>query len=827
MSERYLCLHGHFYQPPRENPWLGVIETQPSARPYHDWNERITRECYAPMGRSRVLGDGQGIARIMNNYEHMSFNFGPTLIGWLERHSPRTYAWILEGDRASRRRYHGHGNALAQVFNHIIMPLANQRDRLTQIRWGLYDFRRRFGRPAEGLWLAEAAVDQKTMRLMVQEGVRFTVLSPDQAQAVRALTGRKAGEQWVEVTGGRVDPRRPYRVFLDRPGRLYLDVFFYDGPVSRAVAYERLLASGAGFLDRLEGAFGQQADWPRLVNIATDGESYGHHFKFGDMALSWVFDRLEKDGQIKLINYGAFLELFPPQAEARVIENSSWSCAHGVERWRSDCGCHVGGGEGWNQAWRTPLREGLDWLRDMLADLFEARGGRLLKDPWAARDDYISVLSAPGPGTREDFLRRHAVRELDREEKVEVFRLMESQLMSLYMFTSCGWFFDDIAGLEPIQNLKYAARAIELVREWAVRDLEAGLLKFLSQAVPNMKKYKSGAEVYRREVAPSLLGASRTVAHFVLGGLVDEARVGDCAAARLVKPIKTRRLSEAGLTVFFGRAEVVEETTGRTARRSFAALDQGGAALTCRVSREELDPAGLTAEVQAALEEAAAARLLDIFERVLPAGRRFTLDDLIPDTRIRLVRTRAAGFFNRLRAWVLENYAANWEVLSLFRETGEPMPFIEEFLFRTVVGQRLAELLEEGREPGRLDVEALRTLASQAKDWGVVPEEPGLMAMIRDFLLEKFDQVRQDPGAGGLEDLVGFFRLARDYDRRPDLWESQNIYFELRNDQEFLGRLGPEARKTFQALEREMEFLSVTEPLQAGKPRPDTGDGHD
>ena len=407
MTKRYLCIHGHFYQPPRENPWIGIIEGQPTARPFHDWNERITRECYAPNLKSRLLtGDGR-IIRLIDNYRHLSFNFGPTLLSWMEKSAPETYQGILDADKAAREA-RGRGRAMAQVYNHVIMPLADQRDRLTQIRWGLADFAHRFGRPAEGMWLAETAVDAATLEMLAREGVRFTILAPHQAAAVRPLPEKGGGEQpWQKIDGHAVDPRRAYRVFPADDRKLFIDVIFYDGPTSRAIAFERLLSSGENFLARIEQAFGQDNGEARLVTLATDGESYGHHFRFGDMALAWVFDQLERRDDIACVGPAEFLDLHPPTWEARVVNESSWSCAHGVERWRSDCGCNVGNHEGWNQKWRTPLRQGLDWLKARLDAIFEERGGGLLADPWAARDDYVRVLLSSDNETCNDFIARH------------------------------------------------------------------------------------------------------------------------------------------------------------------------------------------------------------------------------------------------------------------------------------------------------------------------------------------------------------------------------------------------------------------------------------
>ncbi|MCL6482072.1 MAG: DUF3536 domain-containing protein, partial [Firmicutes bacterium] len=374
--ERYICIHGHFYQPPRENPWLEAIEQQDSAYPYHDWNERITAECYAPNAASRILDSEGRIVRIVNNYARISFNFGPTLLAWMEQHAQETYRAVLEADRESRERFGGHGSALAQAYNHLIMPLANSRDKRTQIRWGIHDFVHRFGRRPEGMWLPETAVDLETLELMAEQGIRFTILEPGQARRVRPIGGRT----WRDVAGGRIDPTTAYRLRLKSGHSICL--FFYDGPIARAVAFEGLLARGENFANRLVSAFNDSRSWAQLVHIATDGETYGHHHLYGDMALAYALQYLEEHRLARLTNYGQYLELHPPTQEVEIFENTSWSCAHGVERWRSDCGCNTGGHPGWNQAWRAPLREALDWLRDTLAPRYEKHAGALLRDPW-------------------------------------------------------------------------------------------------------------------------------------------------------------------------------------------------------------------------------------------------------------------------------------------------------------------------------------------------------------------------------------------------------------------------------------------------------------
>lgn len=526
--QRYICVHGHFYQPPRENPWLETVELQDSAAPYHDWNERITSECYAPNGASRIVNQQHQIIRIVNNYARMSFNFGPTLLSWLEDFAPRTYRMIQDADRVSAERYSNHGSALAQVYNHIIMPLASERDARTQIRWGIADFAHRFGRQPEGMWLAETAVSRSVLDLLAQERIKFTILAPHQCLRVRriAVEGEEPAA-WSDTSNATVDPSQPYLIKLNN-GRS-IAVFFYDGPASRAIAFEGLLNDGETFGRRLISGFQAErpASEPQIVHVATDGESYGHHHKRGEMALSYALHWIEENKLAQLTNYGEFLEKFPPQWEAEVVDDSSWSCSHGVERWRSDCGCN-GGKAGWNQRWRTPLREALDLLRDRTAPLAEAVAAPLLKDLWAARDAYIHVILDRSADNLDRFFATHATHTLTPQERITVFELLELQRHAQLMYTSCGWFFDDISGIETIQIIAYAGRVLQLAHKLfsnpslfgtAAADLEAEFLKILSLAKSNDPDIADGAEVYRRFVTGGRLDLESVGAHYAISSM--------------------------------------------------------------------------------------------------------------------------------------------------------------------------------------------------------------------------------------------------------------------------------------------------------------------
>jgi alpha-amylase/alpha-mannosidase (GH57 family) len=493
---KFLCIHGHFYQPPRENPWTGAIDPQESALPFHDWNERITSECYAANAEPGAKAvPPEDVAPLPANYSKMSFDFGPTLLSWLEVQAPDVYRAILQADRDSRGRFSGHGSALAQAFNHMILPLANRRDKRTQVIWGIRDFEHRFGRSPEGMWLPETAVDRETLEILAGESIRFTVLSPHQV-----WRWRRAGEpDWRDGSREAVDLRRPYEVRLPKGQRLAL--FFYDGPASHAVAFGELAQGSAALVRRLSDRFSAD-ETDELVSIATDGETYGHHHRGGHRVLAEMLDAIERAGSPRLTNYGEYLASHPPADQVEILENTSWSCAHGLGRWSESCGCVTGEHPKWTQAWRAPLRAALDWLRDRLGELYESRAGALLADPWAARDDSIEIWLDRDPDVRRSFLARHARRSLDPAEQALAVDLLDLQRQAMLMYTSCGWFFDDVGGLEGRQILQYAGRAIEI----AARSLGVSLLEpFLDRvelAQSNVAERGDARRIFERDVLP-------------------------------------------------------------------------------------------------------------------------------------------------------------------------------------------------------------------------------------------------------------------------------------------------------------------------------------
>jgi len=586
---RFVCIHGHFYQPPRENPWLEEVETEDSAYPYHDWNERISDECYAPNAASRILDADKRIIDIVNNYARISFNFGPTLLTWLERHQPEVYSAILEADKDSIQRFSGHGSAIAQVYNHIIMPLASSRDKRTQVLWGIKDFIFRFRRRPEGMWLPETAVDQETLEILADQGIVFTILSPNQASRTRPINDSR----WTDVRTGTIDCSRPYLCRL--PSGRSIVIFFYEETIAQEVAFSRLLENGEGFANRMMDYFSRHHTQSGLVSIASDGETYGHHHRFGDMALAYALHYLESRNLARITIYGEYLSTHPPTHQVEIIENTSWSCPHGIERWRSDCGCCTRGSRIQvtppalspvpdtlpgdrsceiisRQTWRAPLREAMDWLCQNLAVLYGERMNSYVSDPWQARDEYIDIILDRSPATIEAFFSNHAVRALSKEEKVQVLKLLEMQRNSMLMYTSCGWFFEDIAGIESVQVMRYACRAMQLAREVAGVDPEPEFIHILKKAPGSVPEYGKGAQVYNNFVRTAVVDLSRVGFHYAVSSLV----AGSPETIRIrnytLRNEAFEKVESGDLRLALGKVFLHSDTTGEEITLMFAVL---------------------------------------------------------------------------------------------------------------------------------------------------------------------------------------------------------------------------------------------------------------
>ena len=570
--KKYLTIHGHFYQPPRENPWLEEIEIQDSARPFHDWNERVSSECYEPNSVSRIVDDKNRILDIVNNYQNMSFNIGPTLLSWMEKYAPCSYRRIINADKNSIELYGGHGCAIAQVYNHIIMPLANTNDKYTQAIWGIRDFQKRFGRMPEGIWLAETAVDAQTLEVLIDLGIRYTILSPFQAQCVRKMDSENPND-WHDVSWGSIDPSQPYRYYVEGSDKKkFIDLFFYDGAISKSVAFDFLLTDGEKFARRLLDGYSESRQRTQLVNIATDGESYGHHTKFGDMALSYVLGVKAKDLGFEITNYGQYLEMYPPEYEVDIKPVSSWSCSHGVERWKDDCGCNTGAQPGWNQKWRKPLRDALDYLRDELIKLCSAEGAKYYKDFWDARNKYIDVILDRSEESVNKFLKENCISGFKAKDRTKALKLMEIQRFCMLMYTSCGWFFAEISGIETVQIMKYAARAIQLAGAFSNANFEEKFLNILSKAKSNIEEYGNGKNIYERFVKPSVVCIEQIVCHWAISSLYSDLADLDEIYCYKIKKVNYKVVKNGHAELALGRIEVTSKITLEKWDMGFALL---------------------------------------------------------------------------------------------------------------------------------------------------------------------------------------------------------------------------------------------------------------
>jgi alpha-amylase/alpha-mannosidase (GH57 family) len=768
---RYLCIHGHFYQPPRENPWLGVVEVQDSAAPFHDWNERITHECYAPNARARLVNGEGRIINLINNYAWISFNFGPTLLQWMADEAPEALQGIVEADRLSQDRRQGHGNALAQVYNHMIMPLASMRDKETQVRWGIADFRHRFGRDPEGMWLAETAVDVESLEVLAESGIRFTILAPRQAKRWRKL----GDKSWTEIDSG-IDPSRAYLARL--PSGRSINLLFYDGIVSQQVAFERLLDHGERFLARLFQGFDASREHPQLMHIATDGESYGHHHAHGDMALAYVLERLSRDREIRLTNYGEFLELHPPDWEVEIHDNSSWSCVHGVERWRSDCGCRMRGD--WHQKWRAPLRKAMDRLKAELDHLFSTRGRECFPNPWVARDAFINViLHRDDPEALTGFLAKYGHADLDASQATDALRLLEIQQDAMLMFTSCGWFFDEISGLETVQCLNYAARAMVLARQFR-RDLEPAFVETLAEAPSNIARYSNGAGVWNQIVRPTMVDLDRVLAHHAIsliyrsGDEETPKRVYSYDLEVLEQEIRSRGSGHLAV----GRLRARSRRTLTQAESCFVVVHFGGLDFHAVLS-QVMDPDDYQVFKVRLLATYRSDSLADVMNLVGSAfpGSTHRLDDLFRDEQRRIIGIVLADRFEDYQRTFTRLADQDEEVLNRLGQLNYPIPKPLRAAASSYIDQHLEELIarvDGGEETSLANIEHLH---ERGKAWGHQPEAGNFERKLSEALQHTLAGIHPE---ADLAAIAARAELLLDTSvllgLKPDLWQAQNAY---------------------------------------------------
>jgi alpha-amylase/alpha-mannosidase (GH57 family) len=790
MTNRFICIHGHFYQPPRENPWLEDVEVEDSAAPYHDWNERVTAECYAPNAVARILDGGGQIIELVSNYAKMSFNFGPTLMSWLERHRSEVYKQILEADRITGSQ-NGHGNAIAQCYNHAIMPLASERQKLTQVRWGIADFRHRFGRDPEGLWLAETAVDLPSLQVLADHGIRFTILAPHQAEAVRA-----PGEDWHDVSNRSIDPTRAY--FCRLANGRHINLFFYDEPVSRDLSFEGLLRSGDRFAERLAGSFNGRRDHAQLVSVATDGETFGHHFKFGEMALAYAMRRIEREGLGRMTTYAEFLALYPPTHEVKICQNTSWSCSHGVERWRSDCGCNSGNTD-YHQRWRAPLRQSLDWLRAKLDIVFEHEGSSLLADPWAAFDDYIGVILDRSLKSRGAFLEKHARHDLSKLEQVNTWRLLEMQRHAELMYTSCGWFFDDISNIETVKNIEYAARSIQLAREAAGVDLEAQFVAHLATATGSQPHLADGAAVYETLVRPSIANLEKGLAHYGISSLVEEYAPEQRIFSFEFERRDYHREKTSARTLAVGAVDVRSEITCEELAGLFVVLHLGGYDFHCLVRERASDKAynEFKEKIFRVFNEDSTRNLLLALDDGVECES-FALKDLFNDERRKIGRLLLGDALERSRDHYRRIYEESRDVMRLLATMKIPAPEGLKHAVEYVLSQRLEQASSDLRADAQSQSsfpEVTAAILREAESLGCRVDLTSVANALERVVSSTLIAYGTHKEPAFAEGAAMFLRLAEQLGVRLEKWELQNLFWVLLTSTEHNGAAAPAIRE--------------------------------
>lgn len=769
---RFVCIHGHFYQPPRENPWLEEVEVQESAYPYHDWNERISAECYARNGASRILDKEGHIVEVVNTYSKISFNMGPTLLSWMEQKDPDTYRSILEADRLSRERFSGHGSAMAQVYNHMIMPLANKRDKRTQVIWGIKDFESRFKRHPEGMWLAEAAVDLESLDIMAEQGIKFTVLAPHQAKRAKKISNKR---EWHPEDEEAIDLRRPYLCRL--PSGKTIAIFFYDGPISQSVAFEGVLHNGETFANRILGAFDYKSSQKQLVHISTDGETYGHHHKFGDMALAYALHYIEKNNRANMTIYGEYLEKNPPEYEVEIVENSSWSCIHGIERWRDNCGCNSGGNRGWHQEWRAPLREALDWVREQAITVYEREMKEYVPDPWILRNAYISVILDRSHYNVETFLAKNISPTLDARAKNHILRCLEIQRNALLMYTSCGWFFDDISGIETVQIIKYAARVIQLVKRICNEDLELGFIERLGKAKSNVAEANNGARIYKIYVEPSIVDILRVGAHYAMSSLYQEyPQEADMYCFKVRRKAYEKQMV-GKLALVVGRAEIVSEITWTTFDVHFVVLHLGDHSFVAGVDYYKDDALfnKIRQEAMDVFVDGDISATLQSINRHF-GNRNYSIWHLFKHEQQTILDNIFDSTMDEVETSFRKIYEDHYSLIRMINENHMQLPKILSGVVEFVLNRDMTKVLEKPEVP----LDHLRTLVQEVRRWPFKRGKEQLDFVggrkINDLMMRL---EKQPDNVNVLENVTEVVRVLLTLKFDLDLWKAQNIYYAI------------------------------------------------
>lgn len=775
-NKNFLTIHGHFYQPPRENPWLEAIELQDSASPCHDWNERVNNECYNPNSASKIVDNRNRILDIVNNYERMSFNFGPTLLSWMEEYAPYAYDRIIKADIKSVLEHDGHGNAIAQVYNHMIMPLANEHDKITQVKWGIRDFVYRFGRQPEGMWLAETAVDDDTLRVLVENGIKFTILSPYQAQRIKRIPD----SNWQDVSWGNIDPARSYRYYIKSAPGKYIDLFFYDGAISKSVAFDELLKDGNKFIKRLKEGISSSRNFNQLINIATDGESYGHHTKFGDMALAYVLKIRAEDEGFVLTNYGEFLDNFRSDWEVDIKQASSWSCFHGVGRWKEDCGCSTGGHPGWNQKWRKPLREALDYLRDELSIIFEKEGEKYFKeDPWTVRNKYIDVILDRTERVIKHFQDEYFLPELSDEEKVCGLELLEIQRQAMLMYTSCGWFFSEISGIETTQIMKYAARAMQLAENYTNKDLESKFLDILSNAQSNFKEYGNGKNIYERFVKPSIVTLKQIASLWAISSLYEDFDDEQDVYCYKITRKSYKKVQKSNMNFVVGHIEVLSKVTLKKSDLMFVLMQYQGGDFHCAI--KDFDSEAEYVNLQKELVRTFMLNPLTEIIREIDeyfGSEYFTLKDIFIEERRKILEIMLKGRMDKFAQTYNELYNEGKDSIYQMQSLGLSIPDEFKLAAGYTLAQQFNKLIKDSKN--YLDPQVIQQAADidlEAKNIGIEIDKRPSSDFFSRKLLQSINRLANSIEIHQAEATLEIFDFIEKLDLKVEIKEAQNIYF--------------------------------------------------
>jgi len=770
--ENYVCIHGHFYQPPRENPWLEEVELQDLAYPYHDWNEKITEECYRQNTASRILGPDRKIIDIVNNYAKISSDFGPTLMSWLQRHAPDVYLSIIAADKKSRELFSGHGASIAQAYNHIIMPLANTRDKRTQVIWGIRDFEYRFGRKPEGMWLPETAADLETLDILAEFGIKFTILSPHQARRVRQIDS----VEWKNIDRNQIDTTRAYLCRL-ASGRT-INLFFYHGPTAGGVAGGGLLQNGEVFAKKLAWIFTGSKEEHQLANVANDGETYGHHFRHTDMALAYCLHYIEKNKLAKITVYGEFLEKFPPKDEVEIYESSSWSCSHGVERWRANCGCNYGRFPSGKQQWRGPLREAMNWLRDRLVEVYETKMRHFVADVWEARDRYISVINDRSVENVEKFIAETSGKSLDFDEKVTFLKLLEMQRNSMLMFTSCGWYFDDICGIETVQIMHYASRAIQLAKEISKKDFEPDFEIILEKAPTNLREYVNGRAVYETLVKSASVDLNRVGVHFAISSLFTEYPKEEASIFCYSARTEVYDRQEAGIQVLAtGRTTVKSAIVLEEYTLDFAVLYRGDPYIVASATGRM--PEGLFSSIQRDMKNAFRKGDLTEVMRLMNitfGGKSYSLWHLFKDEQRRILYELLETTWLEIEASFRHIYEHNYAIMQAMRGMNMPLPKALSTPAEFILNEDLCKTIQN--EPINLD--KLQILAEEATRLSLQLDKPTIQYEADkkiNLLMTQFTEKPADVGL--LETAETTFKILLTVVTELNIQKAQNIFFDI------------------------------------------------